>query len=73
MSYRITHWYRQQSLLLTVSQRVQSRRSKHCDLDQPVVKITLKPTQMYENKEYWFECTAEARPPITELVCVSTD
>ncbi|CAF0731000.1 unnamed protein product [Adineta ricciae] len=35
---------------------------------QPVVKITLKPTQMYENKEYWFECTAEARPPITELV-----
>ncbi|UJR33219.1 hypothetical protein I4U23_020674 [Adineta vaga] len=35
---------------------------------QPVVKITLKPTQMYENKEYWFECIAEARPPITELV-----
>ncbi len=40
------------------------------DLDQPVVKITLKPTKMYENKEYWFECIAEGRPPITELVYV---
>jgi hypothetical protein len=39
-------------------------------LDQPVVKIILKPTKMYENKEYWFECIAEARPPITELVYV---
>ena len=39
-------------------------------LDQPVVKITLKPTKMYENKDYWFECIAEARPPITELVYV---
>jgi hypothetical protein len=26
---------------------------------------------MYENKEYWFECIAEARPTITELVYVS--
>lgn len=25
---------------------------------------------MYENKEYWFECIAEARPSITELVYV---
>jgi hypothetical protein len=39
-------------------------------LDQPVVKIILKPTKMYENKEYWFECIAEARPSITELVYV---
>jgi len=39
-------------------------------LDQPVVKINLKPTKMYENKEYWFECIAEARPAITELVYV---
>lgn len=37
-------------------------------VDQPVVKITLKPTKMFENKEYWFECIAESRPPITELV-----
>jgi len=37
-------------------------------LDQPVVKITLKPMKMFENKEYWFECIAESRPPITELV-----
>jgi hypothetical protein len=39
-------------------------------LDQPVVKINLKPTKMYENKEYWFECIAQARPSITELVYV---
>ncbi|CAF1364122.1 unnamed protein product [Adineta steineri] len=35
---------------------------------QPVVKIILKPIQMNENKEYWFECIAEGRPSITELV-----
>ncbi|CAF3325035.1 unnamed protein product [Rotaria socialis] len=40
---------------------------------QPVVKIVLKPTKMYEDKDYWFECTAESRPPITELVWKTND
>ncbi|CAF4257378.1 unnamed protein product, partial [Rotaria sp. Silwood2] len=39
----------------------------------PVVKIILKPTKMYENKDYWFECMAEARPSITELVWKTND
>ncbi|CAM4766680.1 unnamed protein product [Rotaria magnacalcarata] len=40
---------------------------------QPVVKIVLKPTKMYEDKDYWFECTAESRPSITELVWKTND
>ncbi|CAF0771419.1 unnamed protein product [Didymodactylos carnosus] len=35
---------------------------------QPVVKLILSPSKLKENEIYWFECMAESRPAITQLV-----